>query len=80
MLAGGATASSKNEDHAPAVRRSGRGLGSVTNLILKRGASRLSGEWSEDDYDALCEGAGVGRMMKAAAAPGGHSVEVDHAV
>jgi hypothetical protein len=52
----------------------------VTNLILKRGASRLSGEWSEDDYDALCEGAGVGRMMKAAAAPGGHSVEVDHAV
>ena len=52
----------------------------MTNLILKRGASRLSGEWSEDDYDALCEGAGVGRIMKAAAAPGGHSVEVDHAV
>src|SRR5215470_20162085 len=38
-------------------------------LILKRAnASRLSGEWSEDDYDVLCEGAVVGRIMKAAAA------------
>jgi hypothetical protein len=39
-------------------------------LTLKRAsASRLSGEWSEDDYDVLCEGAVVGRIMKAAAAP-----------
>jgi hypothetical protein len=42
----------------------------MTGLILKRtSASRLSGEWSEDDYDVLCEGAVVGRIMKAAAAP-----------
>jgi len=41
-------------------------------LILKRtAASRLSGEWSEDDYDVLCEGAVVGRIMIAAAAPVG---------
>jgi len=41
-------------------------------LILKRAsASRLSGEWSEDDYDVLCEGAVVDRIMKAAAAPVG---------
>jgi len=41
-------------------------------LTLKRAsASRPSGEWSEDDYDVLCEGAGVGRIMKAAAAPVG---------
>ena len=41
-------------------------------LILKgAAASRLSGEWSEDDYDVLCEGAVVGRIMKAAAAPEG---------
>ena len=41
-------------------------------LILKRAAaSRLSGEWSEDDYDVLCEGEVVGRIMKAAAAPVG---------
>jgi len=39
-------------------------------LILKRAsASRLSGEWSDDDYDVLCEGAVVGRIMKAAASP-----------
>jgi hypothetical protein len=41
-------------------------------LILKRAAaSRLSGEWSEDDYDVLCEGAVAGRIVKAAAAPVG---------
>jgi hypothetical protein len=41
-------------------------------LILKRAAaSRLSGEWNDDDYDVLCEGAVVGRIMKSAAAPVG---------
>ena len=41
-------------------------------LALKRAsASRPSGEWSDDDYDVLCEGAVVGRIMKAAAAPVG---------
>jgi hypothetical protein len=39
-------------------------------LTLKRAsASRLSGEWNEDDFDVLCEGTVVGRIMKAAAAP-----------
>jgi hypothetical protein len=41
-------------------------------LVLKRAsASRLSGEWSDDDYDVLCDGEVVGRIMKAAAAPVG---------
>ena len=34
-------------------------------------ASRMSGEWSEDDYDVVCEGVVVGSIMKAAAAPVG---------
>ena len=37
-------------------------------LVLKRAAaSRLSGEWSDDDYDVLADGIVVGRVMKAAA-------------
>jgi hypothetical protein len=45
-------------------------------LVLKRAsASRLSGEWNDDDYDVLCEGAVVGRIMKAAAATPLASVE-----
>ena len=41
-------------------------------LTLKRaGASRLSGEWSEDDFDVVADGMVVGRIMKAAAAPVG---------
>jgi hypothetical protein len=41
-------------------------------LILKRApASRPSGEWSDDDYDVLADGAVVGRIMRAAAAPVG---------
>ena len=41
-------------------------------LVLKRAsASRLSGEWSDDDYDVLAEGIVVGRIMKAAASPVG---------
>ena len=41
-------------------------------LTLKRAsASRPSGEWSDDDYDVLCEGKAVGRIMKSAAAPVG---------
>ena len=42
------------------------------SLLLKRAASsRLSGEWSEDDYDVLADGIVVGRIMKSAAAPVG---------
>ena len=41
-------------------------------LILKRAsASRLSSEWSEDDYDVLANGLVVGRILKAAAEPVG---------
>jgi hypothetical protein len=36
-----------------------------------RERSRPSGEWNEDDYDALAEGLVVGRIMKAAAEPVG---------
>jgi hypothetical protein len=44
----------------------------VTQLILRRAAaSRLSGEWNDDDFDVLAYGAVVGRIMKAAAAPVG---------
>jgi hypothetical protein len=43
-------------------------------LVLKRAAaSRLSGEWNDNDYDVLAEGIVVGRIMKAAAAPVGTS-------
>jgi hypothetical protein len=42
----------------------------MTQLVLKRAsASRLSGEWSDDDYDVLADGVVVGRIMKAAAKP-----------
>src|SRR5262249_33934796 len=39
-------------------------------LILKRAsASRPSGQWNDDDFDVLAEGAVVGRIFKANAAP-----------
>jgi hypothetical protein len=35
------------------------------SLILKRAStSRPSGEWSDDDYDVLADGAVVGRITK----------------
>jgi len=41
-------------------------------LILKRGSgSRLSGEWNDDDFDVLADGAVVGRIFKVHAAPVG---------
>jgi hypothetical protein len=40
-------------------------------LILKRASvSRVSGEWSEDDFDVLADGIVVGRIMRAAAPEG----------
>jgi len=40
--------------------------------ILKRAsASRPSGEWNDDDFDVLADGAVVGRIMKVHAAPEG---------
>ena len=39
-------------------------------LILQRASvSRPSGEWSDDDFDVLADGAVVGRIMKVHAAP-----------
>jgi hypothetical protein len=44
----------------------------MSPLILKRAAlSRPSGEWNDDDYDVLADGAAVGRIFKANAAPVG---------
>ena len=41
-------------------------------LTLKRAsASRSSGEWNDDDFDVLCDGAIVGRIFKVNAAPVG---------
>jgi hypothetical protein len=43
-------------------------------LILKSAsASRPSGEGNEDDFDVLCDGVVVGRIIKAAAVPVGMS-------
>jgi hypothetical protein len=36
-----------------------------------RAASLPSGEWNDDDFDVLCDGAVVGRIFKANAAPVG---------
>jgi hypothetical protein len=41
-------------------------------LILKRAAaSRPSGQWNDDDFDVLADGAVVGRILKVHAAPVG---------
>jgi hypothetical protein len=41
-------------------------------LILKRAsASRSSGEWNDDDFDVVSDGAVVGRVFKVHAAPEG---------
>jgi hypothetical protein len=45
-------------------------MGPLISLLLKRAsASRPSGEWNEDDYDVLEDGAVVGRIFKVHAAP-----------
>jgi hypothetical protein len=46
----------------------------MTTPILKRGSgSRPSGEWNDDDFDVLADGAVVGRILKVYAAPVGTS-------
>jgi hypothetical protein len=48
-------------------------------LILKRAsASRPSGEWNDDDFDVLADGALVGRIFKANAAPVGRLAYILH--
>jgi hypothetical protein len=47
-------------------------LGPVTHLILKRAwASRPSGQWNDEDYDVLADGAVVGRIFQVHPAPVG---------
>ena len=47
-------------------------------LLLKRAsASRPSGDWNDDDYDVVANGAVVGRILKVHAAPGWVAVDVD---
>jgi hypothetical protein len=42
--------------------------GTMSPLILKRAkVSRPSGQWRDDDYDVICEGAVVGRVFLKAA-------------
>jgi hypothetical protein len=44
----------------------------MSGLVLKRAsASRPSGEWNDDDFDVLADGAVVGRIFKANASPVG---------
>jgi len=46
----------------------------MSSLVLKRAsASRSRGEWNDDDFDVVCDGVVVGRIMKAAAVPVGMS-------
>jgi hypothetical protein len=46
-------------------------LNPLPSLILKRAsASRPSGEWNEDDFDVLADGAVVGRIFKNDERPG----------
>jgi hypothetical protein len=52
------------------VPRSGRKETALGSLILKRAnTSRLSGQWSDDDYDVLEDGVIVGRIFKVPIAP-----------
>jgi hypothetical protein len=43
----------------------------VTLVFKRASASRPSGEWDDNDYDVLADGAVVGRIFKSAAAPVG---------
>ena len=50
--------------------RSGRKETELGSLILKRANnSRLSGRWSDDDYDVLENGVVVGRIFKVPVPP-----------
>jgi hypothetical protein len=45
-----------------------------SSLVLKRASAfRPLGEWNEDDFDVLADGAVVGRIFKANASPVGAS-------
>ena len=48
-----------------------RRLGLVKLVLKRASASRSSGEWNDDDFEVLADGAVVGRMFKVHAAPVG---------
>jgi hypothetical protein len=48
-----------------------RWLLAINSLWKRAPASRPSGEWNDDDYDVLADGAVVGRIFKANSAPVG---------
>jgi hypothetical protein len=50
-------------------RKKNRGVDKDYLLLKRASASRLSGQWNEDDFDVLAEGAVVGRIFKVNAAP-----------
>jgi hypothetical protein len=53
-------------------RLGGTGPRLISRLVLERAsASRPSGQWRDDDYDVLADGAVVGRIFNAAASPVG---------
>ena len=45
------------------TRRCGGGM-KAESILKRASASRPSGEWNDDDYDVLAEGAVVGRILK----------------
>jgi hypothetical protein len=50
----------------------------MPSLILKRAAaSRSSGEWNDDDFDVLTDGAVVSRDLQGKRRAGGFAVDVD---
>ena len=65
---GDASYSGANNGRRQAGARSSQGVAmtaTMSSLVLRRAsASRLSGEWSDDDFDVLCDGVVVGRIMK----------------
>jgi hypothetical protein len=48
-------------------------IGSPAVVMKRASASRPSGEWNDDDFDVLADGAVVGRIFKANATPLGAS-------
>src|SRR5262249_17050952 len=63
-----ALAASAGEEWA---RVDARGRDGSVRVPKRTSASRPSGEWSDEDFDVLADGAVVGRIMKVHAAPVG---------
>ena len=55
------------------LQRRGARWRATTSSSDAASAFRPSGEWNDDDYDVLCKGVVVGRIMQAGAVPVGMS-------